>query len=81
VDLKAKGWGGMDWIHLVQYPIGNMVMSLQVSSNIGKFFVAEKLFVSQEGLGSTGLAHMSRMQEIQRTYGHVINDYRCGLDW
>jgi hypothetical protein len=31
VDLKANKWGGMDWIHLVQYPIRNMLMSLQVS--------------------------------------------------
>jgi hypothetical protein len=42
INFRRIGWGGMDWIDLIQdrnqwRAIVNTVMNLQVSSNLGKF--------------------------------------------
>jgi hypothetical protein len=42
MDLREIGWGGMDWIDLVQVrdqlmSVVNTVMNLRVPSNAGKF--------------------------------------------
>jgi hypothetical protein len=42
IDLREKGWDGMDWIDLAQdrdqwRALVNMVMNFQVPSNAGKF--------------------------------------------
>jgi hypothetical protein len=43
MDLREIGWGGMDWIDLVQArdqcrSLVNTVMNLRVPYNFGKFF-------------------------------------------
>jgi hypothetical protein len=42
MDVREIGWGGMDWIDLVQdmdqwMALLNMVMNLRVPKNVGKF--------------------------------------------
>jgi hypothetical protein len=42
MDLREIGWGGMDWIALVQDKdqwrvVVNTVMNLRVQQNVGKF--------------------------------------------
>jgi hypothetical protein len=42
MDLREIGWGGMPWIDLVQdreqwRALVNMVLSVQVPQNVGKF--------------------------------------------
>jgi hypothetical protein len=42
MDLTEIGWGGMDWVHLVQdrdqwRALANTVMNLRVEWNVGKF--------------------------------------------
>jgi hypothetical protein len=43
MDLREIGWGGMDWIDLAQNrdrwrALVNIIMSLWVPRNVGKFF-------------------------------------------
>jgi hypothetical protein len=64
--LREIGWGGMEWIDLVQNrdqwkALVNTVMNLRVPWNIRKFLRSCAVAASQEGLSSMELVNVYRI--------------------
>jgi hypothetical protein len=71
MDFREVGLSGVDWINLSRdrdqwRAIANTVMNFRVPCYVGKFFVAELLAASQEGLNSLELvsSHPSTSREV-----------------
>jgi hypothetical protein len=64
MDLGEIGWGGVDWINLVQdrdwwNALVNKVMNLRWHKMLGNSWLAERLAASQDGLSSTEMVGWS----------------------
>jgi hypothetical protein len=74
MDLSQIGWGGMNWIHLVQdrdqwRTLVNTVMKLRVPYMLGNSWVAERLAASQ------GLSSMKLVSGRYTADDGKINEY------
>jgi hypothetical protein len=74
MGLRAIGWGGKDWIDLVQdrdqwMALVNTVINFGFHKIFENFLVAERLAASQEGLSFMELIRSTTTQETKKD-GH-----------